>query len=91
MVYVNICNQLANCYLLIPDKDLDKALENFELSLSMIHKMEREQPETAQVSPLVVGKICLNIALIRSQCGDVAEAVLMHEKSLTYKAKSSQS
>ena len=34
-----------------------------------------------------MGKICLNIALIRSQFGDVNEAVLMHEKSLSYKAK----
>ena len=42
MVYVNICNQLANCYLLIKNKDLDKALENFELSLCMIYKMEKE-------------------------------------------------
>ena len=40
-----------------------------------------------QVSPLVVAKICLNIAIIRSQMGYYQEAVFMHEKSLEYKSK----
>jgi len=71
MVYVNICNQLANCYLQTKDKDLTKALENFELSLCMINKMEAEKAVDGfdgpqQISPLIVAKICLNIALIRS-------------------------
>ena len=91
MIYVNICNQLANCYLLLPEKDLDKALENFELSLCTISKIESEKAAdrcegTDQISPLIVAKICLNIAIIRSQLGDLQEAVYMHEKSLMYKS-----
>lgn len=74
MIYVNVCNQLANCYL--QRQDTLKALSNFEISLSMISKIESEKQaeisvqgkhyQVDRVSPLVVAKICLNIAIIRS-------------------------
>jgi len=63
----------------------------------MINKIENEKKtgvstkedmsRVDQVSPLVVAKICLNIAIIRSQMGYYQEAVFMHEKSLEYKSK----
>lgn len=57
----------------------------------MINKMEAEKAVdgggSEQISPLIVAKICLNIAIIRSQLGDFSEAVCMHERSLMYKAK----
>jgi len=63
----------------------------------MINKIESEKKTGVntkedmnridQVSPLVVAKICLNIAIIRSQMGYYPEAVFMHEKSLEYKSK----
>lgn len=58
LLYVNVCNMLGNCYLAVGM--VQKALENFELSLSMINNMD------SKISDLVVGKICLNIAIIRS-------------------------
>lgn len=41
MLYINICNQLGNCYL--KKQNVKKALENFEMSLVMIQKMESEK------------------------------------------------
>lgn len=62
MLFVNICNQLGNCYLI--NERLERALDNFNLSLQMLNKIEAEKSEPT--SQLVVAKICLNIALIRS-------------------------
>ena len=63
----------------------------------MISKIEAEKQaeigsqdrpyQVDRVSPLVVAKICLNIAIIRSQMGQHDEAVFMHEKSLLYKSQ----
>jgi len=65
MLFVNICNQLGNCYL--TDGRLEKALDNFELSLGMIKKVEEERTSIEQpTNPLIVAKLCLNIALIKS-------------------------
>ena len=86
MLFVNICNQLGNCYL--NTDRLQKALDNFELSLRMITKIEDEREAADQpTSPLVVAKLCLNIALIRSKLGFYEEAVYMHERSLMYKSQ----
>ena len=66
MILVNICNQLGNCYL--RTKKLDNALDNFETSLCLINKVENEKrhgDQSEAINPLVVAKICLNIALIR--------------------------
>ena len=73
MLYINICNQLGNCYL--KKNNLKKSLENFEMSLVMIQKMESEkdvlrdqseQEENHKINPLIVAKICLNVGLIRA-------------------------
>ena len=39
LVFVNVCNQLANCYLLA--QNLPQALDNFESSLCVINRMEQ--------------------------------------------------
>lgn len=52
LIYINICNQLGNCYLKIDD--LTRALENFEISLSLINKLE----DKSQISDMIVSKIC---------------------------------
>lgn len=87
LVYVNVCNLLGNCYLA---KNYSRpALENFEQSITMIAKLQEDKDcvdqLNAEVSPLVAAKICLNIALIRAELGDLIESVFMHEKSLNYK------
>lgn len=68
MLFVNICNQLGNCYL--QQKNIKRALENFEGSLVLINKIENEKlfekKSTQKINPLVIAKICMNIALIRS-------------------------
>lgn len=70
MILVNICNQLGNCYLKY--KKFDLALDNFENSLCLINKVENEKRHKElkeAINPLVVAKICCNIALIRQQLG----------------------
>ena len=59
LIFINVCNQLANCYLV--GENLPKALDNFESSLCVINRLDQ-----AQISHKMVGKICLNIAMIRS-------------------------
>lgn len=95
MLYVNVCNQLGNCFLL--KQNLKRAVSHFEISLSMINKLQSEKIAEAgmkpdaenfdKISPLIISKICLNIAIIRSQMGNHQEAVFMHEKSLAYKSE----
>lgn len=63
----------------------------------MINKLQAEKIADAgmkshighfdKISPLVISKICLNIAILRSQMGNHQEAVFMHEKSLAYKSE----
>ena len=67
------------------------------MSLNMISNIESEKQaeisasesklQIDRVSPLVVAKICLNLAILRSQMGYYDEAVFMHEKSLLYKSQ----
>mmetsp|Transcript_40874 Transcript_40874/g.62294 ORF Transcript_40874/g.62294 Transcript_40874/m.62294 type:complete len:245 (+) Transcript_40874:501-1235(+) len=76
MLFINICHQLGTCYLQESRrKSLDRALDNYELALVMINEAEQEnkrqtRPQISRyiepISPMVVAKICLNIALIRS-------------------------
>ena len=49
--------------------------------------MKADSQHFDKISPLVISKICLNIAIIRSQMGNHQEAVFMHEKSLAYKSE----
>ena len=55
----------------------------------MINKIEEENTDSMgeEIQPLVIAKICLNIAIIRAQLGDQMEAVYMHERSLYFKLK----
>lgn len=45
------------------------------------------QNEFDALSPVVIAKIYLNIALIKTQTGHLADAVVMHEMALDYKLK----
>lgn len=88
MIFVNVCNQLGNCYQILAhsakcsskEDFLEKALENFESSLCLIKNMKK-----GKVDDNLQGKICLNIALIRSEVGDYKESVIMHLKSIELK------
>ena len=93
LLFINVCNQLGNCYLSLainPQKtenrmDLfEKALDNFESSLCLINRMDDKSTDQL-INNVLVGKICLNIALIRSQLGNHHESVIMHLKSLDHK------
>ncbi|CDW82633.1 tpr domain containing protein [Stylonychia lemnae] len=79
LIYINICNQLGNCYL--KTNNSSKALENFEASMLLISKLE----DKSQVNELIISKICQNIALISDQKGYVNDCIKMSEKSLTLK------
>lgn len=57
LLYINVCNQLGNCYLRVDDQN--KALDNFESSLCLINK-----GGDGLVSDHIIAKICSNIALI---------------------------
>jgi hypothetical protein len=52
MLFVNICNQLGNCYL--TDGRLEKALDNFELSLGMIKKVEEKIVKNGEAGSFIV-------------------------------------
>jgi len=43
VLYINVCNQLGNCYFKI--NDADRALENLQLSLLSIHKIRGKSEE----------------------------------------------
>ena len=91
LMYINICNQLGNCYLQNEPVSLHRALDNFEFSLCMISKLESEdrmgEVNSDQISSALVSKVCMNIALIRSELGHFEESVYMHQKCLIYKEK----
>lgn len=54
----------------------------------MINKIEEDKTISNQkVCNLIVAKICLNVALIRTELGDFVEAVFMHERSLSFKSQ----
>lgn len=81
MLFVNVCNMLGNCYLTLARSAtkveagplLSSALDNFESSLCLINRIEPEG-----IPSNMVGKICLNIALIRAELGFHEEAVIMN-------------
>ena len=88
LLFINICNQLGNCYLGQASKShskkehrslLAKALDNFESSLCLINRM------ADQTMPVgVTSKVCLNIAMIQTAVGNDEEAIIMNQKSMEY-------
>ena len=71
MLFVNVCNQLGNCYLTKARsakrkedqvKWMKTALDNFESSLCLINRMVH-----SDLPDGVVSRICLNIAMIQSE------------------------
>lgn len=56
LIYVNVCNQLGNCYMKCDY--LDQALDNYQTSLYLISKLEDKE----QIDELIKAKICQNIA-----------------------------
>jgi len=43
VLYIHVCNQLGNCYYKL--NELDKALENLQISLLQIHKIRGSTDE----------------------------------------------
>lgn len=92
LLFVNVCNQLGNCYLAQAQQSLlhseqtaklKLALDNFESSFCLINRMisSNELPDG------ITSKICLNIGLIQSELSNYEQAEVMNEKSIEYKRK----
>jgi hypothetical protein len=87
VLYINVCNQLGNCYFKL--NEVDKALENLQFSLLSIHKV-RGKASSLTLSPiddLMIAKICRNIAIIAELKGYINDAIKMNEQSLVFKLK----
>ena len=80
VLFINICNQLGNCYLRI--NDLSAARDNFEQSIRLIGKVDGSSD---RVSEVIVSKIYLNLGVIASQQNDFERALYLHEKCLEFK------
>ena len=83
ILFINICNQLGNCYL--KTGDLKAAKENFEQSLRLIRKVEGTSDK---IDNAIIGKIYLNLAIIASHTNEHNNAFYLHQQSLEYKLKS---
>lgn len=81
IIYINVCNQLGNCYLKM--NDLNKALSNFEDSLFLINKYQ----DKSLINEVIVAQICQNIAMISGEKGYLNDCIKMHERALNYKQK----
>ncbi len=80
LIYINIWNQLANCYIKIDKKE--KALENFEASRKMLEDSKEDLP----VDTLILAKIKSNIASIYFDTKDkLLEAIKLYQDSLMLK------
>ena len=80
LIYINIWNQLANCYIKLDKKD--KALENFEISRKMLEDSKEDLP----VDSLILAKIKSNIASIYFDTKDkLLEAIKLYQDSLILK------
>lgn len=62
ILFINICNQLGNCYLRL--SQLEAAKDNFEQSLRLISKV---QSTTDRVNEVIMSKIYLNLGIIATQ------------------------
>ena len=82
IMFINICNQLGNCYLKVPN--LVAARENFEQSLLLIRKLEGTQE---RVNDLIIAKIYLNLGIIAQNQGEIDNALHYHNRSLEFKLK----
>ena len=65
ILFINICNQLGNCYLKVGN--LEAAKDNFEQSLRLIHKVDKT---TDKINEAIVGKIYLNLGIIAEHQND---------------------
>lgn len=83
ILFINVCNQLGNCYLRIGS--LQAAKENFEQSLRLIQKVEKTSDK---ISDTIIAKIYLNLGIIAEQMNSYENALYLHEKCLEYKMKS---
>jgi tetratricopeptide (TPR) repeat protein len=79
LVFINICNQLANWYIKINKKD--KALENFELSKSTIESWRND----LQIDTLILAKILSNMASIYLEKENFSESITLYQSSLKLK------
>lgn len=80
VMFINVCNQLGNCFLKI--QDYQAARENFEQSLLLIRKLEGTRD---CISDLVIAKIYLNLGIIAQQQNDLVNSLLYHRRALEYK------
>ena len=83
ILFINICNQLGNCYL--KAGNLVAAKENFEQSLRLIQKVENTADK---IGDDIVAKIYLNLGIISTSCNLHQQALYQHEKSLEHKLRS---
>ena len=83
ILFINICNQLGNCYL--KEGNLEAAKDNFEQSLRLIQKVDKTSDK---ISDAIVAKIYLNLGIIASHKGEHQSALYLHEKCLEYRLKS---
>ncbi|CAI2360354.1 unnamed protein product [Moneuplotes crassus] len=79
LVYINILNQVGNCYMRI--QKYEKALENYELSMRIFEASKDE----LQISDIVMAKIQANIASIYLEKQRFVEAIRLYESSLRLK------
>ena len=84
VLYIHVCNQLGNCYFKIGD--MDKALENLQLSLLSIHNNKGDESKQ-RVDHLITAKICRNIAIMADMKGYHNDCIKMNEQSLLFKTK----
>ena len=83
ILFINICNQLGNCYL--KAGSLSAAKETFEQSLRLIQKLDGTADK---IGDDIVAKIYLNLGIIATSCNKHDQALYLHEKSLEHKLKS---
>jgi len=83
ILFINVCNQLGNCYLKVGD--LEAAKSSFKQSLRLIKKVEGT---VDRVGDSIVGRIYLNLGIIATTQGDHEQALYLHEKCLEHKLKS---
>lgn len=93
-LFINVCYKLGCCWLEQakqkgPSQEAENrnqmmtaAMDNFESALCLINRMNDQEQ---QISLKVKSKICLNIALIRSNFDSPMEAVIMLQQAIEFK------
>jgi len=81
LIYVNICNQLANWYISLNKKE--KALQNFEISKKTLEASRDE----LSVDNMILAKILSNIASIYLEQDKLLDAIKLYQSWLKIKRR----